>query len=121
MNLLATIASAMLLIAVLCRLARGRGSALLAFTTAALRARRGGAPWPVWLATLWAMGAKELGVGVPFLLLAIDCIDPNRNTGRRWPALPLFVLVPLYFVVRRLALASGSAATTPRSCSRRSR
>ncbi len=87
-----------------------------------LRARRGGARWPVWLCTVLALLTKESAFGIPFLLLGVDLLDggapargfatsqhpPTSDQGqsllRRLPSLGIFALIPLDLLFRWIFL-----------------
>ncbi len=75
-----------------------------------LRARRGGARWPVWVCTILGLLTKESAFGIPFLLLGVDLLDSSirlpkvREQGshvwNRFPSLGLLVLIPLDLLFR---------------------
>ncbi len=87
-----------------------------------LRARRGGAQWPVWLCAFLALLTKESAFGVPFLLLGVDLLDrvspsggfatthkpliPKNGPGllRRFPSWSLLALIPLDLLFRWIFL-----------------
>lgn len=67
-------------------------------------------------AFLFALGAKEVAIVLPLLALLVDfaCREGAGDRRRWWSgSLPFFVVLPLYVVVRRLALGAfgtGSGA-----------
>ncbi|GEM_PF-2613096 len=135
MNVLAFLASALLLLGLCVRLVPGRRGLCFGWVLAALwllhptvlvslrwvvgrvdthtvlwilialhlhlRRRRGGASWPVWLAFAVALGHKESALGLPFLALGIDVLDPRPDArGRRFPGLFLLVVIPPVLLAR---------------------
>ncbi|MFQ5505284.1 MAG: hypothetical protein ACE5F1_10855 [Planctomycetota bacterium] len=84
---------------------------LLAALYLHLRFRDGGPRWPVWLVALLALATKESAIGFPLLALGLDFLDPRASShagwkvlGRSFPAIPYLLLLPLFFVFRRVVL-----------------
>ncbi|MCA8970720.1 MAG: hypothetical protein KDC95_13080 [Planctomycetes bacterium] len=84
---------------------------MLAACVLHVRHRRGGKRYPVMLMIGLALAAKESAIGLPFLLLGLDFLDPHPTLvrgpvvlGRAMPALIYVALLPLYFVFRYLVL-----------------
>lgn len=78
-----------------------------------LASRRGGRRWPIWVAAVCALMSKESAVGLPLIALGLDLLDPRPSLrpapalfGRALPALPLLLLIPIFFLWRKLFLGA---------------
>ena len=71
-----------------------------------LRARRGGAVWPVWLSAVLALLTKESALGLPLILLGVDLLDRGKNAPKQpgLPSLVFLVLIPLNLLFRWIYL-----------------
>ena len=76
--------------------------------------RRGAARWPVVLGLIWSFGSKESAIGLPFVLLGLDLLDPHpslargpRLQGRTLPGICHLLALPLFFLWRYFVLGEA--------------